>query len=41
MTTINLDENENDKCVHIIHNWWHVIVDENLVVFTIGNVIPM
>jgi hypothetical protein len=22
MTNINLDENENEKCIYIIHFWW-------------------
>jgi hypothetical protein len=31
-TTISLDENENEMWIHIVHNWWHQTIDENLVV---------
>jgi hypothetical protein len=39
VTIIGLDENENGKHVHIIHKWWHPTINENLIVFFIGNVL--
>jgi hypothetical protein len=35
-TIVGLVENEDEKCIHIIHNWCSTI-DENLVVFVTSN----
>ncbi len=37
--TIGLHENEDETCIHIIHNWWCPTIDKNLVIFTVGYVV--
>jgi hypothetical protein len=38
-TIVGLDENEDEKYIHIIHNYWCPTLDENFVVFTTSNVV--
>jgi hypothetical protein len=38
-TIDSLDQNENQKSIHIIHNLWHLVIDENFVVFATNNVV--
>ncbi len=37
--TISLHENENEKCIHIIHNWWCPTINKKKKKITIGNVV--
>jgi hypothetical protein len=30
-TIVGLDENENEKCIHTIQNYWCQTLDENLI----------
>jgi hypothetical protein len=38
-TIDSLDQNENQKSIHIIHNLWHLTIDNFFVVFAITNVV--
>jgi hypothetical protein len=39
VTNVDLDENENEKYIFIIHFYWHPKIDENVVVFAIWKVV--
>jgi len=39
VTNFDLDENENEKYIYIIHFSWHPKIDENIIVFATWKVI--
>ncbi len=30
----HLDEKEDEKWVHVIHTWWHPMIDDNSIIFS-------
>ncbi len=39
MTNVNLHESEDEKWTYIIYFWWHLKIDENVVLFATWDVV--